>query len=125
MLLGREDSDCDRRISVDMLKQRPNNKYVITLDHSPYSYDDITATGADLQLSGHVHAGQLFPLREVYPLTVQNIYGDYRYGDTELYVSAGFSGWCFPLRSEAHCHYEVINLKKDNEGKRVIGRLYP
>ena len=112
VLLGREDADCDRRIQVDRLKQRPNDKYVITLDHSPYSYDDIAATGADLQLSGHVHAGQLFPLKEVYPLAVHNIYGDYRCGDTELYVSAGFSGWCFPLRSEEHCHYEVINLKK-------------
>ena len=112
VILGREDYDCEKRIPVEKLKERPSNKYVINLDHSPYQYDDIAATGADLQLSGHVHAAQLFPLRLVYTLAVDNIYGDYRSGNTYIYVSSGFSGWCFPLRSESHCNYEVIILKK-------------
>lgn len=112
VILGREDYDCDRRIPVEELKERPDRKYVVNLDHSPYLYEDIKATGADLQLSGHVHAGQLFPLRLIYEPVVDNIYGGFRSGNTEIYVSSGFSGWCFPLRSEAHCHYEVINLIK-------------
>ncbi|MBR2280879.1 MAG: metallophosphoesterase [Ruminococcus sp.] len=112
VILGREDYDCDRRIPVEKLKPRPSDKYVINLDHSPYQYDDISASGADLQLSGHVHAAQLFPLRLIYTFAVDNIYGDYRSGNTDIYVSSGVSGWCFPLRSEAHCNYEVITLKK-------------
>ena len=110
VILGREDYDCENRLDVDKLKPRPDGKFVINLDHSPYLYDDIAATGADLQLSGHVHAGQLFPLRWLYALAVDNIYGDYVSGDTDIYVSSGISGWCFPLRSEAHCCYEVITL---------------
>lgn len=82
----------------------------MNLDHSPYLYEDIAATGADLQLSGHVHAAQLFPLHLLYSFVVDHIYGDYRVEDTAIYVSAGISGWCFPLRSEAHCTYEVICL---------------
>ena len=112
VILGREDEEYGQRLGVEELKPRPDGKYVINLDHSPFQYDDITATGADLQLSGHVHAAQLFPLRLMYAPVVDNIYGDFHPGNTELYVSAGISGWCFPLRSEAHCHYEVISLKK-------------
>lgn len=112
VILGREDYDCMKRIAVDELKPRPDGKYVVNLDHSPYQYDDIAATSADLQLSGHVHAGQFFPLRLIYEPVVDNIYGDYHVNDTDIYVSSGISGWCFPLRSEAHCNYEVVNLKK-------------
>ena len=112
MILGREDYECDRRLAVNELKARPTGKCVINLDHSPYLDEDIKATGADLQLSGHTHAAQLSPLSLIYPLAVDHIYGDYREGDTDIYVSSGISGWCFPLRSEAHCHYEVINLIK-------------
>ena len=112
VILGREDYDCDKRLEVEELPARPDGKYVINLDHSPYQYEDIKKTKADLQLSGHVHAAQLFPLKSVYLLAVDNIYGDYHTGDTDIYVSSGISGWCFPLRSEAHCNYEVINLKK-------------
>lgn len=113
VILGREDYESNRRVQTEKLSPRPEGKYVINLDHSPYLYSDIASTGADLQLSGHVHAGQLFPLRWIYHFEVQNIYGEYRVGNTDLYVSSGISGWCFPLRSEEHCHYEVIDLIKE------------
>ena len=112
VILGRDDFDCDHRLSAEELQARPDGKYVVNLDHSPYLYDDIAMTGADLQLSGHVHAAQLFPLSWVYALAVDNICGEYQAGDTEICVSSGFSGWCFPLRSEAHCNYDVICLIK-------------
>ncbi len=57
-----------------------------------------------------VDAAQLFPLRMMFALAVDNIYGEYRTGDTDIYVSSGFSDWAFPLRSEANCSYEVIHL---------------
>ena len=112
VILGREDYDSDKRTKVENLRERPKGKYVINVDHSPYQYEDIKKTNADLQLSGHVHAGQMFPLRTLYTFAVDNICGSYRSGNTDIYVSSGFSGWCFPLRSEGHCNYEVINLKK-------------
>ena len=68
---------------------------------------------ADLQLSGHTHAGQLFPLRCVYALIGLNVYGDYTIGDTQLYVTSGITGWYLPLRNEANCSYEVITLQPE------------
>lgn len=111
VILGREDSEeKERRLKVDQLPKKSDKAYTICIDHSPYLEDDILATGADLQLSGHTHAGQIFPLRYVYRLGVRNIYGEYKLGETILYVSSGMSGWYFPFRTEANCNYEVITL---------------
>ena len=111
IVLGREDYSAeDARCAVSELPDIPDDAYVVCVDHSPYQDDDILATGADLQLSGHTHAGQFFPVQYVYRLGVDNIYGDYRRGDTDLYVSSGITGWYFPFRTAAHCNYEVITL---------------
>lgn len=111
VLLGREDFSAGKdRLPVEALPPRPDGAFVLSVDHSPFQRDDILATGADLQLSGHTHAGQLFPLRALYSFTVKVPYGEYRVGETDLYVSAGIAGWYLPLRTEARCSYEVIRL---------------
>ncbi len=110
-ILGREDAAGDARCAVSELPAFPDGAYVICVDHDPYLEDEILATGADLQLSGHTHDGQFFPLQYVYRFGVNNIYGDYRLGGTDLYVSSGVSGWYYPLRTAARCNYELITLK--------------
>lgn len=111
ILLGREDITRKDRINVKDLKVRPESTYVINIDHSPYQEEDIKNTKADLQLSGHTHAGQLFPLQTVYKLGVNNVFGKYKIDNTDIYVSSGFSGWGMPLRTEEHCNFEVVTLK--------------
>ena len=111
VFLGMEDpSRPDKRIKVQDLRQRPDNAFVLCLEHTPYQNDDIRDMNADLQLSGHTHAGQLFPLKWIYSLIGLNVYGDYTIDDTQLYVTSGITGWYLPLRNEAHCNYEVITL---------------
>ena len=111
ILLGREDhSRPDMRKSVKDLPEVPIDKYVLVVDHNPYQNEEIKELKADLQFSGHSHAGQFFPVRTIYELLDLNVIGDYYIGDTHLYVSPGIAGWALPLRSEAHCNYEVINL---------------
>ena len=110
VLFGREDYNAPSRKPVSEIPPRPEGCFVLLADHSPYETDDIIASGADLQLSGHTHAGQLFPLQWVYRLAGRDAYGFFRHGNTDLYVSSGASGWSFPFRTEAGCHYEVITL---------------
>ena len=110
VILGRADYTFDSRLPVEHLPVMPAGKYVICVDHSPYQYDEIPRTGADLQLSGHVHAAQLFPLNFLYGFAVKNICGEYRWGDIDLCVSSGSSGWCMPFRTENHSCYEVIRI---------------
>ena len=112
VVIGRE--DClhakEDRKDWDEIPAYPKDDFVLVLDHSPYQTEDIIKSGADLQLSGHTHAAQLFPFNWVYILFGYDSYGFYHHGDTTLYVSSGASGWCFPFRSEKGCHYEVITL---------------
>lgn len=108
LLLGREDmADPSKRQSA--AKPDPE-RFLLVADHQPTSIEEHLALGADLQLSGHTHAAQFFPLRLIYPLFTPT-YGEYEYdGGAKLIVSAGASGWRFPFRTEAHCEYEVVDL---------------
>ena len=114
ILLGREDrSHPEDRKAVKDLPAIPSDRYVVALDHTPYQNEEMIELKTDLQLSGHTHAGQFFPVMTVYKLLGLNTYGDYYIGNTHLYVSPGIAGWYLPLRSEAHCNYEVITLRPE------------
>lgn len=112
-LLGREDTSELSRKRPEDLEKAPEGAYVLTVDHSPYEDEDIIAFGADLQISGHTHAGQFFPLRMIYDALNFHAYGDYQIGPTNVLVSAGISGWGYPYRTEAHSNYEVIELRPE------------
>ena len=104
-----------QKISVDELEKIiKENGITILKDEWQYATEDIIELGADLQLSGHTHAGQLFPLKTVYKFGVEYVFGEYKITDSPsdkyLYVSSGFSGWVLPFRNEEHCNYEVISL---------------
>nr|MCR4952255.1 metallophosphoesterase [Solobacterium sp.] len=70
----------------------------------------IIETGADLQLSGHTHAGQIFPMRLLYNLAGLNVVYTYQIGPTALYVSPGIGNWYYPFRNETHCSWVMIDL---------------
>ena len=84
-------------------------KYLIVADHQPSEFKKNLAAGTDLQLSGHTHAGQLFPLGPLYRL-IGYCHGDYTEGEAVMNVSAGACGWRVPFRTQARCNYEVIRL---------------
>ena len=110
LILGREDlSEGDGRADISTLSNPAPEKYLIVADHQPNAFKDNLSVGADLQLSGHTHAGQLFPLGTLYPL-IGYCYGDYTEDGSVMNVSAGACGWRMPLRTQAGCHYEVISL---------------
>ncbi|MCR4633740.1 MAG: hypothetical protein K5648_06405 [Erysipelotrichaceae bacterium] len=111
IFLGREDpSHSGNRKAVQELPELDRNRFILSLDHTPYQNEEIIELKADLQLSGHTHAAQFFPLQIVYRLLGLNTCGDYDIGDTHLFVSPGIAGWALPLRSEAHSSFEVFDL---------------
>lgn len=111
LLLGREDiSEGGARAAAETLTNPAPEKYLIVADHQPFEFKENLVTGTDLQLSGHTHAGQLFPLRALYSV-IGYAYGDFTEGDAVMNVSAGACGWRVPLRTEKHCYYEVITLE--------------
>lgn len=110
VILGREDvSAGDARKDWSELVN-PYGGALIVADHQPYDKEQLRIENSALQLSGHTHAGQLWPLRSVYSLLGLPVYGDYSYPGTHLYVTPGVSGWTPLLRTEAHSGWELIML---------------
>ncbi len=110
VLLGREAYNHDSRKDPEDLPQTKDGPFILCIDHSPFEKKDIVATGADLQVSGHSHAGQFFPLQFVYNVAGYDAYGWYKVGETDVFVSSGFSGWGVPFRTEGHSEYVVMDL---------------
>ncbi len=111
VLLGREAFNCTNRQPLSELPPFPEDAFVLAVDHAPSSAQEGYETRADLQLSGHWHAGQLFPLQFLCHLTGIEVYGFYEHEDTTVYVSSGACGWKFPLRTDGCCHYDVVTLE--------------
>jgi predicted MPP superfamily phosphohydrolase len=72
---------------------------LILLDHQPVRLAEAERAGIDLQLSGHTHAGQLFPLNLVNKLIYEQNWGSLVKGRTHYYVSCGVGTWGPPVRT--------------------------
>lgn len=108
VLLGREDASREDRRAPEELPTVPLNAFLVVADHQPYETEDILACGAQVQLSGHSHAGQLFPNGMLYSLLGYDQYGAYDVGGTKLFVSAGEGGCGELFRTDGHS--EILTL---------------
>lgn len=71
---------------------------IILLKHSPVNLEEAQANGVDLQLSGHTHQGQLFPLHLVTGRMYEIDWGYLRKENLQLIVSTGVGTWGPPIR---------------------------
>ena len=114
VLVGRSDAQWDgekNRIDIGkILNESDLSKYVVVLDHQPIEYKENSKQGADLQISGHTHGGQVFPFSIFEGLMGNLVYGKFHFGNMELIVSSGLTGWGWSMRNEAKCEYVLINI---------------
>ncbi|MDD9378378.1 metallophosphoesterase [Streptomyces sp. ZAF1911] len=92
------------------LGDRDRTRSAVLLAHQPIVIDEAVRYGADLQLSGHTHGGQLWPGEYVAELANPTVAGLERYGDTQLYVSRGAGAWGPPVRVGAPSDITVVEL---------------
>jgi len=74
------------------------DRAAVLLAHEPANFETAVASGMDLQLSGHTHGGQLFPMTALVGMRWRYSRGLYTHGDGQLYVSRGIGFWGPPLR---------------------------
>jgi len=115
-LIGRIDRDSFRfyrkeRLPLDsLLKKVDMAKPVILLDHQPFHLDETSEKGIDLQLSGHTHNGQMWPLNYITARIYELSYGYLRKGNTHFIVSSGFGLWGPRVRSGSRSEVMLINI---------------
>ena len=82
---------------------------IILLDHQPFGLEEAVEAGVSLQLSGHTHHGQLWPLGSITARVYEIDWGHLRKGATHIYVSCGVGTWGPPLRTS--CRPEIVRLR--------------
>lgn len=89
--------------------------YNIVLDLQTQGTKENIKNNVDLQLSGHTHNGQMFPLSYSYHLQPDfaGNYGKETYKHYTKIISSGLVGWGFPIRTEGICEYVVVTIKQD------------
>lgn len=80
------------------LKDIDKSLPLILLSHQPTKLDEAAENGIDLQLSGHTHRGQLFPINFITRAIFETDHGYIEKGDFRLLVSSGFGTWGPPIR---------------------------
>lgn len=116
-LAGRLDRDSGRFFGKErmplneLIKNLDFTKPVILLDHQPVNLSEAEKNGIDLQLSGHTHNGQMWPLNYVTAKIYELSYGYLEKGNTKYIVSSGFGLWGPRIRSGSRSEVLLINVK--------------
>lgn len=116
-LIGRLDRDSGRfygreRAPLDSLMAGiDHSRPVILLDHQPFNLEESVKNGVDLQLSGHTHNGQMWPLNYLTGKIYELSYGYLRKGRSQFIVSSGYGLWGPRIRSGSRSEILLINLK--------------
>jgi predicted MPP superfamily phosphohydrolase len=122
LLIGRDDASSARfgknRASLGQLKKDAAASLgsasarlpTIVLDHQPVNLEEAENAGVDLQLSGHTHRGQIFPMNFLIAGIFERHYGSYKKGRTNYYISSGAGTWGPPVRTIGRPEVVIINL---------------
>lgn len=82
----------------DIIKNTSPDKLHILLSHRPTNFEEAAEMGVDLLLSGHTHAGQIFPAYLITKIAYKYSSGLYRYNKSYIYTSAGAGTGGVPMR---------------------------
>ncbi len=112
-LVGREDSSSsingyDRKALASVLSGVDKNLPVLLLDHQPTNLNEPRTEGIDLQLSGHTHAGQFFPINLITSALFEEDFGHLKDDKFNLIVSCGYGTWGPAIRLGSQS--EVLNI---------------
>ncbi len=110
-LVGRNDRRSNNRKSIDeLLDNIPDRLPVIVLDHRPTHLEQVSKRGVDIQVSGHTHNGQLFPLNYIIESIYELAWGYKKIRGTHFFVTCGIQVWGPPVKTAGNSEIMVINV---------------
>lgn len=116
VLAGRLDRsytmETGRKSTEELLEGVDKEKFILLLDHQPVELEENAAAGVDLQLSGHTHGGQIWPvglISDVLGFGELN-YGEKTIGSYHIIVSSGIAGWGYPIRTGSDSEYLMVEV---------------
>lgn len=95
----------------ELMKQVDKSKPVILLDHQPFNLDDTEKNEVDLQLSGHTHKGQMWPITFLVKKMYEVSFGYKKKGNTQIIVSSGYGLWGPRIRLGSRSEILLIKIR--------------
>ena len=114
-LAGRDDklrkmlTGTERKALADVLADCNRAFPILLLDHQPKELEEAQRNHVDLQLSGHTHQGQLFPVGLLTKWMYTIDWGYWRKGTYQLIVSSGVGTYGPPVRVGTTA--EVVSIR--------------
>lgn len=114
-LIGRRDAskpgDVKSRKSIEeLIENIDKEKPIFLIDHQPREIKKISNNGIDLDLSGHTHGGQLFPLNIIMKLMWKNGNGYKKYNNMNSVVTSGVGLYGPNMRIGTKAEVVTINV---------------
>ena len=117
-LVGRDDrTNPERKALKGILPGgAPKDHFTILLDHQPYHLEEAQQCGIDLQMSGHTHYGQVWPISWITDAIYEIAFGEGQKGNTHYYVSSGMGIWGGKYRIGTRSEYVVVEIEPLGKG---------
>jgi uncharacterized protein len=116
-LVGREDRSSSRyppyhqrKTLQELMASVDKSLPIILMDHQPFGLEEASAQGVDLQISGHTHNGQFWPINYIVSGIYELAWGYKKIGDTHYYISDGVGTWGPPVRIASRPEIVQIRL---------------
>jgi predicted MPP superfamily phosphohydrolase len=81
----------------------------LLMDHQPANLAEAVENNIDVQISGHTHNGQIYPVSRIVAKMYELAYGYRKKGKTHFYVSSGLGLWGAPIRLGTQS--EIVKMK--------------
>lgn len=108
-VIGRDDRTNRHRRPLGKFSTQ-NSQFFVVLDHQPSQLEEAEQAGIDLQISGHTHRGQVWPLSWITDAMYECSWGMLQKGETTVCVTSGLGIWGAKYRIGTQSEYLVINL---------------
>jgi len=115
-IIGREDKEkprftkIERKNLKELVDSVNKDNYLILMNHQPFNLYESVENNIDLQLSGHTHHGQMFPLNFITGLLYEVSWGYKQINNTHFYVSSGYGTWGPPVKTSSYSEIVEITL---------------
>ena len=110
-IIGRDDmSNRNRKPLEELMEGTDSTRPLIVLDHQPYDLAGADSLGVDIQISGHTHRGQIWPLNWLTDCIFEQSHGYRKWTHSHIYVSSGLSLWGPPFRIGTHSDMAIIKV---------------
>ena len=113
ILVGRKDRSVskNRLATEDLLKNVDTSKTTVLVDHQPDAIDHHSTLPIDVQLSGHTHRGQIWPINYITDRIYTLDHGYAKINNKHFFTSSGYGFWGPPFKTTAQSEVWMITIE--------------